>query len=364
MPRLIADIQDDKDLKLGPDVEGVYHNGRVSFTSLYLDHDGKVFKSRIVGSLKDIQFGVHKDIWVLQAARGIEDLFGRETWALDTIMLRDRANMPRLTVSQDPWCNPGTIFIEVKASLKCPENQPPFTFGDIVSCEVEMRREDIEIPSGLNMSNFFKRRPTTLVRVPDTFDYNTMLCILPYTWDMYLNHTTIATPAFKKGVDFGSTMMDGYISTQQARKLLATLKTLSKTKQLTYWADAMPQVNIPAALVFGYIISEYTALDTRYWELAVPLAECGSAESALIETAFEAQRANLLRLQGCNSPRDAKAYSFMRHDMFYGRTLKVHVDEAAHCLWVGRTVLCKLKLEAVPYTEYYKLCLCDVRPVW
>jgi hypothetical protein len=38
-----------------------------------------------------------------------------------------------------------------------PKDQRPFTFGDIVNCEVEMRREDIEIPSGLNMSGFFKR---------------------------------------------------------------------------------------------------------------------------------------------------------------------------------------------------------------
>ncbi|KAJ7902439.1 hypothetical protein B0H13DRAFT_1882459 [Mycena leptocephala] len=262
---------------------------------MIVDNDGIVLKARIVGALKDIAFGGHKDIWVLQSAVGIEDIFPEETRALEGIVVNDSRDMPRVTLYLSLQCvtltltaahglsrqlvQPGDHFhrsqgvaqIQVK-----PKDQRPFTFGDIVNCEVEMRREDIEIPSGLNMSGFFKRV------------YRLKLTAVSH----YLSKTSIhpANPVKNQTAD----ILGDHPAASPGGRV--------DSDRFDVWLHHIGESD-------GV---QYTDLGTRYWELAVPLTESGCAESALIESAFDAQRTHLLHLQGCNSPRDAAAYSFMR----------------------------------------------------
>ncbi|KAJ7938994.1 hypothetical protein B0H13DRAFT_1851164 [Mycena leptocephala] len=157
MPRLISDLTYNKDFKLGREFEGSHSNGLISFTRLYTDMRGVALATRIVGTLKDIVFDSHKDLWILEPVQAIQDLFCDEDASLDSVLLHDRRDTTRTTVSQKPWCMPGTIFVKANPNSDLKRKDRSFTFGDIIVCEVLMQRQDSEIPAGLNLAGLYKR---------------------------------------------------------------------------------------------------------------------------------------------------------------------------------------------------------------
>ncbi|KAJ6489538.1 hypothetical protein C8R47DRAFT_1215350 [Mycena vitilis] len=120
--------------------------GTPDFVTPYETLDGS-FSARIIGRVHDIvQVGARRTLLVLTKPTGpaaAQDMFSDAYTIADYIICHDREDVSRIIVMETHWCAGNTILVSLNNRS---EGADVVHAGELVTCEVILRREERQAP--------------------------------------------------------------------------------------------------------------------------------------------------------------------------------------------------------------------------